>query len=335
MTLQTAKPKKSSPTPWKERLQSGSFLSAVGLAFAVVWSALTFWLFPQYMQNRSGFPAVMYRTEKGICGISPDGKGEAFCPELLINHPVPVPDGDWLIGQELNSRQQTEAPSGGKRFIIAADKRGKVLKRIIGSEGFEPFIVSADGQWLYAFDTQSLQEPAQLRIGRWFWPNGTLTLVPVKGLQVRSTINAFALSPNGKLAVIVVDNGTMLQVAEVGNEIWTIQGQIATSLLMSGSPAWLDNGRLLVLARQITDYSVSWKFWEIDIIQNTQRQLPSSELELAGEMALSPDGKTVVATVREPKHPERQSLWRVELDGQTPPKQLTYGPSDSMPVWDK
>jgi hypothetical protein len=269
------------------------------------------------------FGPIVYRGDDGLCSVQPVGQDPPFCPHVFLSSPSFSPDARLIAAERIIGGKDIPGPA---TEIVVANRRGAVVQRLRGSEGFMRPVWSSDGRHVFA-----LSYALARAVARWSWPDGEKTVVQIHNLDADYvTVQRVSFSPSGRRAALLGYRFERVYLADVQPEGLRINHPLSLPFLYVSLPTWLDEGRLLAIAR--TERGIPASLWEINADTGTVRKIETPGLALRDWLALSPDRTSVVVTATQTGAPLAWSLWRVDLNG-ADVMRLTKGREDTSPSW--
>ncbi len=208
--------------------------------------------------------------------------------------------------------------------IVALGRSSAPIRSLSGSDGFVRPVWSPDGNYVYAVDAN-----LHASVGRWRWPSGEKTLLPVQNLEQSCTkIDSLSLSPAGDRAVLLC-NFRQLYLAEVCSDLVRVERELALQFPYVSLPKWFDEKHLLAVAR--LRKGVAANLWRIDTTTSFAEIVPTPDLALRDYVTVSPDNNSVIVTGSR-SHPLKWRLWLIDMSDKTQ-TELTGGDEDTAATW--
>jgi hypothetical protein len=269
------------------------------------------------------FGPIVYRGDDGLCSVQPVGHDPPFCPHVFLSSPNFSPDARLIAAERRIGGKDDPGPA---TEIVVADRRGAVVQRLRGSESFIRPVWSSDGRHVFG-----LSYALARAVARWSWPDGEKTVVQVHNLDADYVnVQGVSFSPSGRRAALLGYRFERVYLADVEPDGLRIQHRLSLPFHYVSFSTWLDEGRLLAIAR--TERGIPAGLWEITADGGTVRKIEASGLAFGGWLAVSPDRTSVVVTATQTGAPVAWSLWRVDLNS-AEVMRLTKGREDTSPSW--
>jgi len=315
----------------------GNFAMKLGFGIAIAAICLiagvaAFEIWPPLQLNRD-FDPIIYASRDGLCSVQPSADTSPYCPGVFLKDPAASPDGRSIAAVRPIGTKGGPPPH---TTIVVTDRRGVVVRSLTDSEDFIRPVWAPEGQHIFAI-SYALSEA----VGRWTWPSGDKTTVPVRNLDDRcrsgaplspagrrAAIQGMSPSPSGRKAALLCDF-LWLYIADVEPDSIRIGRTLTLSFSYLALATWLDDERLLAVGRMTQGAPAN--LWEIDTNSGLAQMVRTPGLMLRDYVTIAPDRSAVVVTATQPNTRE-WSLWRVELnDSRT--SRLTRGSEDVAPNW--
>jgi hypothetical protein len=291
-------------------------IATIGIFGVVVASSVIWLLMPPWRS----FGSIVYSSRDGLCSIDYPRDRTPVCLKTFYKDPSFSPDGQALTAVCTNTSWAGHVDSK----IVVISKTGTHLGSLAGSNGFVRPIWSADGNFVYAINS-SLHGT----VGRWHWPSGEMTLLPVNNLETDcSTLNSLSISPTGDRAVLLC-NFKLVYLATLHSDLISAEQKLNLQFSYVGIPKWIDENHLLAIARLNSGKPAN--LWRIDSKLSSAEIISTPELVLMDHVAVSPDSKSAVVTGSR-LSPIKWQLWHVGMNNEYP-TELTYGDEDTAPTW--
>ena len=153
--------------------------------------------------NARDFDPIVYASRDGLCSVGPISDAPPYCPGVFLQHPKYSPDGKLIVAvREI----------GGGTEVVVTNRRGDIVRSLIGSRDFIRPVWSPDGKhiWAISYDAGGL-------VGRWHWSSAQKEVVAIDGRRIdcgidrrpdsdrpaRSQIQSISFSPTGRKVALL------------------------------------------------------------------------------------------------------------------------------------